>query len=54
MTEKQFLEELKKYIEVMEERVDEEWGDSRPLSGLIQDGEMPDIYAEVLTRLERA
>ncbi len=54
MTDAEFLAEVRKYIEEMEERVDGEWGLARELHELIADGKMPELYTEVLRRIEAA
>lgn len=53
MDDKTFLLALRDYIEITEERIEGEWGACRPLKDLIAEGQMPNVYAEVLRRLER-
>ena len=52
MNDKDFLLQLKIYIENMEEKVDNEWGSCRKVEKLITDGKMPEIYFEILDRLK--
>jgi len=51
MNDKEFLLELREYIEDMEVKIDSKWGDGRKLQKLIADNAMPYLYAEVLRRL---
>lgn len=51
MTDKDFLLDLKEYIEREEERFEDECGMCRSLDELIAAGEMPAVYDEVLRRL---
>jgi hypothetical protein len=43
-----FLARIKEYIEQREEKIEGEWGNCRSLKKLIADGDMPDVYFEVL------
>lgn len=54
MNDLEFLEDLKDYIERSEEQIESEWGEMRSAEKLIADGDMPDVYAEVLRRIEAA
>ncbi len=49
---REFLLAIKAYIEQTEEATDGEWGSCRSLDKLIAAGEMPDLYAETLRRLD--
>jgi hypothetical protein len=51
MNDKEFLIELKKYIENMEEAVDGEWGICRSIEEIIAAEAMPNIYYDVLQRI---
>lgn len=51
MNDQEFLEALRDYIEQVEVQLDGEFGWSRKVSQLVDDGVMPDVYAEVLRRL---
>ena len=51
MSDKEFLEAIKLYIEEQEVVSDGEWGYARSLDELIVDGVMPEIYSEVIRRL---
>jgi hypothetical protein len=51
MSDQEFLEALKDYIEDMEDRVENEWGNCRGIDELKAQGKMPEIYNEVLRRL---
>ncbi len=53
-TERAFLESVKEYIREMEDRCESEWGSNRTLQELIDAGTMPDLYSQVLRRLESA
>ena len=52
MNDKDFLLKLKEYIETSEKKIENEWGTCRSVKELIKDGEMPEIYFEVLNRLK--
>lgn len=52
MEDKEFLHRLKEYIEQAEATIEAEFGVGRELAELIDTGEMPDVYAEVLRRLQ--
>jgi len=52
MDDKTFLEQIKLYIENAEETIDGEWGSARSLAQLIREEEMPELYHEVLRRLD--
>ena len=54
MENKAFLLAVKAYIERVEVKIDNEWGDCRDLEELISDGEMPALYTEVLEKLEKS
>jgi len=54
MEDKQFLQEVREYIEAAELRFEGEWGIGRRLPQLIEEGLMPDLYKEVLRRIEKA
>jgi hypothetical protein len=45
------LQDMKAYIEQVEELIDGECGTCRDLPELISSGEMPDIYAQVVSVL---
>jgi hypothetical protein len=51
MDDQAFLLALKEYIEEVEVQIEGEWGVGRHLEGLIEEQDMPDIYAEVLRRI---
>jgi hypothetical protein len=53
MNNKDFLIALKDYIEKVELQIEGEWGGGRSLAKLISKGEMPEIYDEVLSRLDK-
>lgn len=48
-TEREFLLALKDYIEHVEAKIEGEWGCGRSINEI----EMPDIYYDVLERLEK-
>jgi len=48
LDERSFLEGLKQYIERVEEEM---WDGERSLESLVESGEMPSVYDEVLERL---
>ena len=52
MSDSDFLLSVKDYIESMEVRIESEWGSGRTLSELFEQGCMPDLYKEVLRRIE--
>ena len=55
MTDLEFLTAIKSYMEemeAMEERVDGEWGACRTADELIRAGIMPQLYTEVVRRIE--
>ena len=52
MSDYDFLLSARDYIERMEVRIESEWGSGRTLSGLFEQGCMPDLYKEVLRRIE--
>lgn len=51
MSDSDFLLSVKDYIESMEVRIESEWGSGRTLSELFEQGCMPDLYKEVLDRV---
>lgn len=51
MQELEFLQSLKSYIKRMEAMQEQEWGSCRPLEELIETGDMPEVYKEVVKRL---
>ena len=51
MSDSDFLLSVKDYIESMEVRIESEWGGGGTLSELIEAGCMPDLYKEVLDRI---
>lgn len=51
LSEREFLEVMKEYIEKMEVTAEGEFGYGRGLADLIASNEMPPIYNEVLWRL---
>ena len=51
MSDSDFLLSVKDYIESMEVRIESEWGSGRTLSELIEQRCMPDLYKEVLHRV---
>lgn len=46
------LYKIKKYIEMMSVNEDGEWGSGRELEQIIADGDMPDIYNDVLQAIK--
>ena len=52
MSDYDFLLSVRNYIERMEVRIESEWGSGRTLSELFEQGCMPDLYKEVLRRIE--
>jgi hypothetical protein len=52
MTEQELLEAVRKYIEWAEVKIDGEWGSTYSLEKLIAMNEMPEIYGEILKRIE--
>jgi hypothetical protein len=52
MDEYEFLVAVKDYIETAEWRMESEFGHCRSLEQLIQDGDMPPIYAEVIKKID--
>ena len=46
--DKELLLKIKSYIELMEEKIDAEYGLCRDYKELIAHGQMPEIYDEVL------
>lgn len=52
MSDYDFLLSARNYIERMEVRIESEWGSGRTLSELFEQGCMPDLYKEVLRRIE--
>lgn len=52
MTDLEFLTAIKSYIEEMEECLDGEWGACRTADELICAGKMPQLYTEVVRRIE--
>jgi hypothetical protein len=51
LSDKEFFLKLKQYIEDVERQIDGEWGNCRSVEQLISDGEMPDLYFQVLQRI---
>jgi len=51
MKDMEFLKELKEYIEEVEELLEDDRGKGLSISELIKSGQMPHVYAEVLSRL---
>ena len=51
LSDKEFFLKLKRYIEDAEHKIDGEWGHCRSVEQLISDGEMPDLYFQVLQRI---
>jgi len=51
MSDYDFLLSARNYIEDMEVRIESEWGSGRTLSELIEEGCMPNLYKEVLDRV---
>ena len=49
---KDLLLKIKLYIEEAEEEKNGEWGSGKSLAKLIVDGEMPDLYSDVINALE--
>jgi hypothetical protein len=49
----ELLLKIKKYIEETEKTLDGEWGSSRKIEQIILDGDMPDVYTEVLKEIEK-
>ena len=52
MSDYDFLLSVRNYIERMEVRIESEWGSGRTISELFEQGCMPDLYKEVLRRIE--
>jgi hypothetical protein len=52
MDDTEFLQALRDYIEEAEVSMENEQGTGRTLEKMIAAGHMPDVYAEVLRRLE--
>ena len=52
MNELEILLKLKAYMEKVEEQIDGEWGDSRPVSKIIDDFDMPEEYDDLLRLIE--
>ena len=52
MEDEEFLQTLKEYVECMEVKIDSEWGTGKSVTELVDDMEMPDIYHEIVRRLE--
>jgi hypothetical protein len=52
MTEQELLEAVRKYIEWAEVKINSEWGSTYSLEKLIAMNEMPEIYGEILKRIE--
>ena len=52
MTDLEFLTAIKFYMEEMEECVDGEWGACRTADELIRSGKMPQLYSEVVRRID--
>ena len=51
MSDKEFLDAVRKYIEECESTIENEWGSCRPLDELILNGKMPRLYYVVLRAL---
>lgn len=51
LSDEAFLNEVKEYIEQMEEALEYTRGNSRPLANVIAAGDMPDLYDEVIRRI---
>jgi len=43
------LNEMIQYIEEVEEQIDGEWGMCRSVSKIIADGDMPELYAKLVS-----
>jgi len=54
MNDKEFLLELKEYIEGMEHEFEMNHGSCRTKNALIASGEMPDVYDETIRRIDAA
>lgn len=52
MDDIEFLEALKEYIETMEVQAAMDHGNGESLERLIDEGAMPDVYNEILEKLE--
>lgn len=52
MQDKEFLQALRKHIDMLEEAVDGECGRSRSAEQLLNEGKMPEVYLELLRRIE--
>jgi len=48
----EFLEAMKEYIETMEVQAAMDHGNGESLERLIDEGSMPDVYDEVLVKIE--
>ena len=51
MEDRQFLQQLREYIEMAQVQLEAEFGSGRSLQELIRSGDMPLVYGEVLRRL---
>lgn len=52
MDDIEFLEAMKEYIETMEVQAAMDHGNGESLERLIDEGSMPDVYNEILEKLE--
>lgn len=52
MQDKEFLQALRKQIDMLEEAVDGECGRSRSAEQLLNEGKMPEVYLELLRRIQ--
>ena len=52
MDDIEFLEAMKEYIETMEVQAAMDHGNGESLERLIDEGSMPDVYDEVLVKIE--
>lgn len=52
MDDIEFLEAMKEYIEIMEVQAAMDHGNGESLERLIDEGSMPDVYDELLVKIE--
>lgn len=50
---KELLLRIKEYIEEAQENIDSEWGSCRSVEDIINDGEMPDIYNDLIKAISK-
>lgn len=52
MTDKELFQAMKEYIEECEERIEDERGECRSFDAMLKAGDVPEIYHEIINRLE--